>query len=223
MQFSVNALNRRSYIQRSRRNLPHWRQEGVTYFITGRTADALPAEKLHWLRDELRIWLRAHGLPVNTRPADLPPALLAEYYRRFRMTLEKWLDQGFGECRLKDPRAAQIVGDAFGHFIGERYQLGSWVVMPNHYHVLVTPLPGFTLGAILNSWMSFTAKKINQLHGRSGQFWQHEPYDHIVRNGERLRKLEQYIAENPKKAKLREGEYLLGGLPLQRRAEEAEE
>lgn len=220
---AMKALNRRSYIERSRRNLPHWRQEGVTYFITGRTADALPAEKLHWLRDELRLWLRAHGLPANTRPANLPPALFPEYYRRFRMTLEKWLDQGFGECRLKDSRAAQIVGDAFGHFIGARYQLGAWVVMPNHYHILVTPLPGFTLGAILNSWMSFTAKEIKQLHGRSGQFWQHEPYDHIVRNGERLRRLEQYIAENPVKAKLREGEFLLGGLPLQRPAgQEAE-
>ena len=89
--------------------------------------------------------------------------------------------------------------------------------------VLVTPLPGFTLGAVLNSWVSFTAKAINKLQGRSGQFWQHEPYDHIVRNGERLRTLERYIAENPVKAKLREGEFLLGGLPLQRQAGQVEE
>ena len=95
--------------------------------------------------------------------------------------------------------------------------------MPNHYHVPVTPPPGFTLGAVLNSWMSFTAKAVNKLQGRSGQFWQHEPYDHIVRNGERLRRLERYIAENSVKAKLREGEFLLGGLPLQRQAGQVEE
>ena len=71
--------------------------------------------------------------------------------------------------------------------------------------------------------MSFTAKEINKLHGRTGQFWQHEPYDHIVRNAERLRRLERYIVENPVKAKLREGEYLLGGLPLQRQAGQGEE
>ena len=171
----MKALNRRDYIQRSRRSLPHWRQDGATYFVTGRTADSLPADKLRWLRDELRIWLRTRGLPENTKPANLPLELLPEYYRRFRMTLEKWLDQGFGECRLKDPRAAQIVGDAFGHFIDERYKLGAWVVMPNHYHALVTPLPGFTLGAILNSWMSFTAKEINKLHGRSGGVKQPRP------------------------------------------------
>ena len=54
----------------------------------------------------------SNGLAVNTRPANLPPELLPEYYRRFRMTLEKWLDEGYGECRLKDPRAAKIYSRA---------------------------------------------------------------------------------------------------------------
>ena len=54
--------------------------------------------------------------------------------------------------------------------------------MPNHVHVVVTPRDGHHIGDILHSWKSFTAHKINELLGRTGRFWQHESYDHIVRN-----------------------------------------
>ena len=33
-------------------NLPHWRQDGVTYFVTFRLADSLPQAKLdEWVRE----------------------------------------------------------------------------------------------------------------------------------------------------------------------------
>lgn len=35
-------------------NLPHWRQKGVTYFVTFRSADALPQERVkQWNRELL--------------------------------------------------------------------------------------------------------------------------------------------------------------------------
>jgi hypothetical protein len=33
-----------------RGKLPHWRQEGVVYFVTFRLADSLPQAKLEWLQ-----------------------------------------------------------------------------------------------------------------------------------------------------------------------------
>ena len=63
--------------------------------------------------------------------------------------------------------------------------------MPNHVHVVVTPMKGFALGEILHSWKSFSAHKINELLGREGQLWQRESYDHIVRNAESLRGIER--------------------------------
>ncbi len=30
----------------TRQNLPHWRQDGVTYFVTSRLVDSLPARAL---------------------------------------------------------------------------------------------------------------------------------------------------------------------------------
>jgi hypothetical protein len=40
-----------------RGKLPHWRQEGVIYFVTFRLADSLPQAKLDWLRREKELWL----------------------------------------------------------------------------------------------------------------------------------------------------------------------
>lgn len=48
------------------RDLPHWRQEGATYFVTFRLADSLPQAKLREL-DELRKLWRAK-FPRPTRP-----------------------------------------------------------------------------------------------------------------------------------------------------------
>jgi valyl-tRNA synthetase len=101
---------------------------------------------------------------------------------------------------LKDEGAAKVVADALIHFDGERYDLGAWVVMPNHVHVVITPRGGHPVGDILHSWKSFTAHKINELLGRTGPFWQHESYDHIVRNERALYKIQEYIDRNPEKA-----------------------
>ena len=43
-------------------------------------------------------------------------------------------------------------GHALRHFDGERYELGAWVVMPNHVHVGGTPRRGLILRDILHSW-----------------------------------------------------------------------
>ena len=41
-----------------RRNLPHWRQAGVKYFVTFRLADSLPTQKLAALKEEKRTLAR---------------------------------------------------------------------------------------------------------------------------------------------------------------------
>ena len=46
------------------------------------------------------------------------------------------------------------------HFDGERYELGEFIVMPNHVHAIVATIGGHQLSAILHSWKSFSAKRI---------------------------------------------------------------
>jgi type I restriction enzyme R subunit len=73
----------------------------------------------------------------------------AEYHDRFSRQIDEWLDQGSGSCVLKDPATAQIVADALRHFDGKRYELASFVIMPNHVHLLFRPLGGHTLPEIM--------------------------------------------------------------------------
>ena len=119
----------------ARRNLPHWQQVGKTYFVTFRLADSIPATKLSQLEDERRVWLNANPEPWTAEQRQA-------YYERFSAKIDEWLDAGSGSCVLKDERAAKVVADALIHFDGERYDLGAWVVMPNHVHVVVTPRDG---------------------------------------------------------------------------------
>jgi putative transposase len=49
---------------------------------------------------------------------------------------------------------------------------------------------------------------LNKLLGRSGRFWHPESFDHLVRSGEDFARFRQYIADNPKQANLKPGEYI---------------
>jgi valyl-tRNA synthetase len=177
----------------SRRNLPHWQQSGKTYFVTFRLADSLPAAKLAQLEEERTLWLAHHPLPWSD--ADK-----RDYYERFSAKIDEWLDAGSGSCVLKDGRAAKIVAEGLTHFDSQRYTLGAWVVMPNHVHALVTPREGHDLSKILHSWKSFTANRINEELNRTGPLWQHESFDHIVRNEASLYRISEYIERNPERA-----------------------
>lgn len=74
--------------------------------------------------------------------------------------------------------------------------------MPNHVHVLFSPLGVHTLESIVHSWKSFSALHANKLLGRRGHFWQREYFDHLVRNEDSMLRISRYVQENPQKAGL---------------------
>ncbi|MCC5805232.1 MAG: transposase [Opitutales bacterium] len=125
--------------------------------------------------------------------------------------MEAWLDEGSGSCLLRVPGNSSIVGNALRYFDGERYVMGPFVVMPNHVHVLFRLLHGHRLESVLKSWKGFTAREINRRMGRSGALWQEEYWDRLVRNERHWKRCAQYICENPLRARLPEGAYLLSG------------
>ena len=67
----------------------------------------------------------------------------------------------------------------------------------DHGLELVLPLAEHRLVDILHSWKSFTANEINRRVGKTGPLWQHESYDHIVRNERAMDAIRRYIRENP--------------------------
>jgi len=196
--------------QKSRGNLPHWTQDGVIYFITFRLADSIPKTAMDEWSGRRSEWLMSRGMTPQAFDFEkLSENERKEYRRRFGQKFHEMLDDCLGDCLLRKSANAKMVADAMEFFEGERYWLGDYVVMPNHVHLLISPYADFKLKKIMQSLKSHTAKKINKLQGKSGQLWQRESYDHIVRSENQLLFYEQYIQENSDKAKLREGEYLL--------------
>lgn len=180
------------------RHLPHWRQDGATYFVTFRLHDSLPESKLRELRVMRAAWERAN------RPPHSQEALQDLSYRVMRR-VEQWLDQGMGECLLREPRWAEMATAAMHHFDGERCELGAYVVMPNHVHAVVRPLlpERYPLEHLLQSWKAVSARNINAARCAQGNFWQEECFDRIIRDEEHLWRAIQSIGRNPAKAKLR--------------------
>lgn len=164
----------------SRRYLPHFDNPTLIQMITFRLADSLPQEKvIYWKR-----------------------VLLDKGDRESWHNVEKYLDGGIGSCCLGDTRVARIVQNAFLHFDGERYRLLAWVIMPNHVHVIVEILEGHPLPEIIHSWKSYTARRINQLLGKTGSLWQPDYFDRYIRSEKHLHFAIDYIHTNPVKAKL---------------------
>jgi predicted dehydrogenase/threonine dehydrogenase-like Zn-dependent dehydrogenase/REP element-mobilizing transposase RayT len=187
------------HTEKARRNLPHWEQEGVTHFVTFRQADAIAQSRIREWSAERATWLERHPKPWDVATEEL-------YHRLFQERQERWLDEGAGTCLLAKESTAQLVRDAMHHFDGERYVLDEYVIMPNHVHVLLKPLPGHDLSGIMHSWKSYTSREIKKLHDLGdGPFWQAERFDHALRSEASLLAKRKYIRENPSAAKLSGG------------------
>ena len=164
----------------SRGYLPHLDQPGLVQGITFRLHDSMLVER----REEWESLLAV---------ADVGERLLR---------IEEYLNAGYGSCVLRDHRVGLLVQDALQHLDGQRYRLLAWVVMPNHVHVLIETLQGWSLPGIVHSWKSFTAHQVNRLLGRKGPLWSREFFDRAVRDGRHLKRAVRYVHDNPVKAGL---------------------
>jgi putative DNA methylase len=168
-----------------RTHLPHFEAGETPQHITFRLGDSLPAEIRATWEEELRALSDDDARDVERRKR-----------------IASALDQGHGECHLRDPRIASLVEEALQHFDGSRYRLHAWVVMPNHVHALVTPLYENSLSSIVQGWKSFTAKQANAILSRAGTFWQADYFDRYIRDENHWNRVLAYIHENPVKAGL---------------------
>jgi type I restriction enzyme R subunit len=130
-----------------------------------------------------------------------------EFHREFSREFMEYMDRGMGECVLQRPELSELVAEALLHFDGQRYEMGDFVVMPNHVHLLVCLLGSTDVEEQCHSWKKYSAGKINRVLGRKGRFWQEESFDHLVRSTRQFDALRAYIAANPAKAGLAAGHY----------------
>jgi len=188
-----------------RRHLPHIQPPGATLFVTFRLAGSIAAKALKRLHEEAEQIERALARILD--PQERSRRAYLEQRRLFGMW-DLALDAAQrGPFWLRDPRIADLVAESLRYRDGRVYDLGAFCVMPNHVHVVYTPLPKpdgtyHAMSAIMHSLKRYTARQANIYLERKGSFWQHESYDHVVRDEAELRRIVAYVLNNPVKAGL---------------------
>ncbi len=157
--------------------LPHFDAPGVTQFVTFQLHDSFPVRQ------------QAEWETILHEPDDSVR----------RKILEAWLDRGHGECWLRRRDVAELVEKIFAEADGLDYRIQSWVLMPNHVH-LVIDVWDVPLAKLIGSWKGESSRFANALLHRSGQFWQEDYFDTLIRDEAHLKRAIRYTEQNPVKA-----------------------
>jgi REP element-mobilizing transposase RayT len=104
--------------------------------------------------------------------------------------------------RLLSPKARDLVLACCLYPHGRKCRVHAVVVMPEHVHLLLSPLRNtagetFTFAEILHPIKSVSAHRINKLRSAEGPVWQDESFDHVVRSEEKLDDKIEYLTQNP--------------------------
>ncbi|MCI0550929.1 MAG: transposase [Anaerolineae bacterium] len=189
-----------------RRNLPHIHPEGYPLFITFRLADSLPTEVLAELKAQ-------RERELNSKP-NLSSSERYDIERRFFKDYDNWLDRcASGPRWLEDENIASIVSEKIQSMSGEYFQLFAYCILPNHVHLLIESIIAgrlhhrgktakYPVTDVMRLLKGGTARVCNLKLKRSGHFWNHESYDHYIRDERELERITKYILYNPVKAGL---------------------
>jgi putative transposase len=82
------------------------------------------------------------------------------------------------------------------------YQLHEFVVMPNHFHLLMTPGETTTLEKAMQLIKGGSSHEIHAQRGHKMEIWQIGFHDWTIRDGEDYRAKVRYIHMNPVQARL---------------------
>lgn len=196
------------------RNLPHLQYVGASFFVTFRLKGSLPATVVQQLiadRD------RAIQILNEQSATNLTDELYREQKRYFAR-IERTLDAcQHGPDWLKRPDISSVVINRIRTADGKAYELLAYCIMPNHVHLVVdtaNQLDGIQLEEVVtpDNYQQLyktvglikggSAFEVNRLLNRKGPFWQSESYDHYVRDAAELKRIINYVLQNPVKAGL---------------------
>lgn len=187
-----------------RRHLPHYQPAEAVFFVTFRLAESLPKKVLKVFIDNPMEKERLFRKGMHGRCRGELPKKYVDGYTAFLKKAKN------GPHWLNDPAIAGLVAKEIHDMDDKLYSLIAFTIMPNHVHMVVDlrgfePKPDlrgvtqnnrFRLTCILRLLKGRTSLGANLLLGRSGSFWHHESYDHVVRNGDELRRIIDYVLYN---------------------------
>lgn len=160
-------------------------------FVTFRLIDSLPHSKLRDL-----IELKQNFLSKNPQPWSNEVEIA--YWKLITPFESNLLDNGYGDCILKNPSIRKVVADSLRYWDGSKYDLVAYVIMPNHIHVIIQLAQECRIESIMHSIKSYTSKIINKMTSHSGAIWMKEYFDRIIRSERNLNSCIKYIMDNPK-------------------------
>jgi putative transposase len=95
---------------------------------------------------------------------------------------------------------ARLMVSTISHYDGKGYELHAYVVMPDHLHLLLTPIESVEKSVqLIKGGFSFRAKRELEWNG---EIWQPGFTDHRIRDEEDWNRHLVYIRTNPIEAKL---------------------
>jgi putative transposase len=155
------------------RNLPHWYPPRADIFIT---------------------W-RLYGSPryLPTKAPDPSESTGRQFIHYDRM-----LDAAkSGPLWLKDGRVAECVTTTLQQLQSEgMIRVRAYTIMANHVHALLEL--NFPIAQVTKFMKGRSAREANRILNLTGtRFWQHESFDHWVRDEAELLRIRTYIDNNP--------------------------
>src|SRR5688572_8778285 len=204
------------------RKRPHFQPLEGTLFVTFRLADSIPKSMVRhyqarreWLKDQLR--------RVNELSAEPPSTEHTNWLTRLEKLNREWFlkceeilhREAVGPTWMRDDRVADKVAENLYRLDGDVYRLDAFTVMSNHVHTVFRPLVSKemveeifrsqnalvgipALSKIMHTIKGRCARACNLILGRSGAFWEHESFDHVIRAG-KFHKTIRYVLNNPVK------------------------
>ncbi len=199
-----------------RRHLPHYHPENAIFFITFRLSGSIPVKVLADFRRETQQYerlIKAQVLSKSEVKKTISDHRLLRCFAfddllHFSINSPVW---------LQNPEVARLVSEAICSRNDRIYHLFSYCIVPNHVHMVFTvgrvgnstsarqvgnlPYNGKLtyIAKIMHSLKRYTAIEANKILGRSGAFWQHESYDHVIRSQDEFDRIVNYVRQNPVK------------------------
>ena len=211
-----------TYKEFTTRRRPHFQPLEGTLFLTFRLADSIPKStvryykaKHQWFQDQLRRVERM--VEDDSSQADSMLAQFEEFNREWFIKYEDILHRELlGPTWMRDARVAAKVAENIQRLDGEAYRLDAFSIMSNHAHTVFRPLVSAAvleeilrakdhsvgsipaLSRIMKTIKGRSARECNLILGRTGSFWEHESFDHVIRSG-KFDKTVRYVLNNPVK------------------------
>ena len=167
-----------------KKSLPHINLQGSYQFVTFRTQDSL---------DDFIAKIRNEDIEIKKQ----------EYL------IDKYLDNSLKGAYLNG-EVLLFLKDFLKSLDKIFYELVSFVIMPNHIHLLFKQIED--LNMIVKRIKGESAFRINKMLNRSGRFWEKNYFDKVIRDEKHFNIVYDYIKFNGLKAGLEDWEERFYGI-----------